>query len=606
MHPSVETSPEKTALDSLRGTPTRSLIGTCGAALDAGWRRMRRRFLGRGRRASAGLEAVKKRLEDLCAATEPSCVALARSVKALHDNARGLSEDLDSTLGTLRDGLGTVNVGGTDGEAETALASLSRGCTHTVSDLRRLQGAVSALRTLRRRADDIAALGRTLGAASLALCVEAARSPARSLAFASFVAEVRRVADSMLGIGRDMAAQAASIEAALIAVMEGAEQGLGHLQRIEERAAVELRKAAGKAQSIIDRAAGLVGHAQSSLRLLGTSADEALYHGQLGDLLRQKIEHVIAAVRSAGPSGPSAEMAALQAAHLLQIASEARDGGRCLAGEFSTMEGATQAVSCAMEALARTLTSGSTTFQEVSAGVAMVAGEGERGLHLRRIVQCETTRSLGRCQDLAAHVESLRTLNLEMRLLSLNAIIKAALLSDDGRALGAVSEHLHSLFRASTVLLDDTIAVINALSGMAADAAVAAEQEPTAREPAATRQGGPEGVLGALGALRDRGAERMDYQRRMLSRARETLEFLGGLASEAESLGAQLESTRTASCSPEMRPTDTHAIERCAQGYTSAGERRVHAAFASAPEGLAAAIGPARVSADDNVEIFSL
>ncbi|MGE5506220.1 MAG: hypothetical protein ACM31L_17495 [Actinomycetota bacterium] len=445
--------------------------------------------------------------------------------------------------------------------------------------------------------------------------VEAAHIRARDMDFSVFTREIGRLA-TVAEEGLDAMQRELDQLTALVRSAQAEQQEFQRTHR-ESLGTVGGRIDAGLA-SLVDhrsRSAEAVARLAEESARVGQRVGAAVMALQIGDITRQRIEHVCEAfelVDKAMAAGSDlsaderklliAEVSRLQAAQLTRTADELEAEAARLSDSLTGLMGETEAMR-REGAEAYGGGHGGSFLEELGDEVekagALMDRYGEARGEIERVVSAVGTA----VEAMLRNVEAVRSIEVDMRLMGLNATLKCGRLGSEGRALSVIAQELRAYANRT---VDDSRGLMQRLDSIAA----AADSMEKQWEERATGNGLDDittAMRAAVSVFDDAGGELATALARLVDNGGSAANHLqsasrriadhAGLAARLRRVAQRLE--RTAG---EADPTDprlgemrNHVLRLLEGRYTMASERVIHALFA----GDEAEAAPAPVSAED-------
>jgi hypothetical protein len=486
-----------------------------------------------------------------------------------------------------------------DGMAACSLRELHAGMEVTSQQLGALRTVVVELRRLRAKIQAIDRVGVFIRSSVFGFAIESARTSDCRCTFASFVSELRGLADRIAEVAESLTIHVRSTQSTQDRELRDMTASLAKLRELAKSVEVTAAATAADAQALLDSSLMAVQQTSERTRRIARLADDAVYDLQLGDIIRQKSEHIAATLEQTAQQlsaalsdeefGIQAALAervlAIQTGHLELIRREIESASSKLSGSFRNLVDESKQLTAAMDRQA----SHPDQAQE-SAGPL----EGFKAdlRHLEQLhAQCgalclNARNSASRAGDasatLATHVEELKAINQDIHLQALNAIVKTADLGPQGATLAVLSAHVEWLYRESTQGLGEIVATL--------DAILRAAGRDSAEKP--EEGGGNANWIGNLRAGMQRietasaGSQQVrttakalaEEQQATLTSSSGRLGFLAELSADTARQVDELASLR-AELKPwltEANTASTEALAEVAQRYTMQSERDVH------------------------------
>lgn len=420
---------------------------------------------------------------------------------------------------------------------------------------------------------------REVGILAINARIEAAQIEGAGLEFTVFTSDIRRLGElaetALTGFASELDAVGALAATARASQAEFDNRQRSALPEIARRLEISLRAVEGRKTAAASAALMIRDDARSAEDRIG----EIIMALQAGDITRQRIEHVERAIEKAlcGESAAAGNVFRLQA---MQISHAEED----LRSELDNLRSNSMEIRSDAEAIRLR---GRGAFRSDG-------GTGESFLH-EIIGDLRAARTLvieygqaadqlkvalgqvsGRLNDMVTHVENVRSIEADMRVMGLNATFRCSRLGGSGRALGVIAQELRSCARKTA---EDAVQVMNGLQQTfsAAQALVADN-----------RKGAMENILATLdqtiGTLAE-GSRRLEDTLTVLDegsvRTSALLTDVAAMFSTEDNFICKL-----AACAGEIGDAaatyenagHVHA-DGVSQSYTMASERAVHARF---------------------------
>ena len=524
-------------------------------------------------------------------------VALARALRGLYETAQSLAKLVSGRLEALGRALEASRISGNDGLAADSIKTLHDGLKEAFEELSALRLVAEDLRRLNTQVQNIERVGMFVRTSVFGFAVESSRTPDCQHTFGTFVAELRALGDKITGMAEAIGDQVASTRATQ--AREAQTLGGSHARLCE--LAKELEATAGvtaaQAQALCDSVLGSLQQAGERMRQITHHAQEAVFYLQFGDIVRQKTEHIAAALNDVAERLSSAaswqdfrdhaaavdRVFAIQIGQLDLIRKEVTAAQQKLEESFRSIAEETSQ-------LRQGLHHGHEETDSSRAGAAPLAafkaelrrleqlhGQGhELRLGTQRTVQNMVEAS----RKLAGHVEQVKTINADIHLQALNAIVKTAALGSQGSTLSVLSMHVDWLYRESHEVVKEIGGILESVLSQAH--ARAGGHEPTGEAAGENRlHAGMEEIESAYKACRETSAaasELIERQQTALDGGRARLQ---SLARHAEALGEQIGELNgfREMLAPwlNLKQAGTApGIESLSQRYTMHSEREIH------------------------------
>lgn len=552
-----------------------------------GWlARLRTRF---GSRSMGGdrLEFAARilRCADAAAAvmeeTDPDFVRLANDLNDLYTCATELGSSTDRQIASLRDAIAQTRLSGADSVAGVLLGGLRAAIGETQAELKSLREICTELRQLIQLGDRIELTAVFLNTARYSFRVESARTEATRQSFGAFSEELEPLAGQVRGVGDAISRGARSADAELQGLIRAIGSDSDQLRTVASDTGRVVEETCLEGQHLLDSSFAALQDSANRARQRTHYADEAVYHVQFGDIIRQKVQHISAALRDGAENLTNSAAVAAQADHVLaiqqgqieRIASEIQSVRQALPRAFAGLGEETEALAASLRKLGEGR--GSDIFDELTTRLGQMEELESRGRSMRERSRMSWNRALETAREGSRHMDDLREINFRMHLQSLNAIIKTEWLGEQGVTLGVLSSHMHTLFCESSTLVADAAAVLGSLAGKTAGSHADASEGDL-------KAGLDRGLL-AMSRLRQEFSRTIaaaeDLAQRQISQldqARKSIGFLDTLSERILTLAEQIRGLRsdiTPLLADAAAARDPLSLER---HYTMESEREVH------------------------------
>lgn len=557
--------------------------------------------------------------------TEPDFVRLAHDLKELYNCARQLGEVTDRQVTSLRDTIGGTRLIGSGGLAELLLGGLRSSMSEIEAELNWLNGICSALVKLTHLGGRIRLTAIFLNTARCSFRVESARTEATRQSFGPFSEELEPLANQVAAVGDAISRGAQDAYVELSAIARTIRNDAEHLQSVTNDTGRTVEQACRQGQALLDCAFNMLAESGSLAGQRHRHADDAVFHVQFGDIVRQKIEHIVAALDEAAAavrrSSDGNAMAhadrvlAMQQGQIELIATEIRSVQQGLPAAFAGLAEETEALAACLRKLGQgegdcrgDIEPGRDIFEELKNRLRRLEELESSGRAMSEQSRASWKRALETSREGARNMDQLREINFRMHLQSLNAIIKTEWLGEQGVTLGVLSSHMHTVFCESSNLVESAEEILKSLAEHTAGSASAGSPSPADRD-GELRTGLDAGLLAISRVQRGledtvAAAEEMVLrQNSQLEQARKSVLFLDGLARRVEELTAEIAALRENITTVSDGGNATHGLATLERRYTMDSEREVHRRHTAeaAPEPVAATQDS---ELGDNVDFF--
>lgn len=446
-------------------------------------RRWSRLGWGQGRavrlQAASQLEGFGRVFAESSARTEQDFLQLGRTLRQLYTSATQLAGVISRNADSLRSALAQSRIAGSDGLAAGALKELDSELGATSALLERLREVIRLLHRLHVQVHGIERVSIFLKSSVFSFAIESARTPECQLAFGAFVEELRGLTMRVGRIGAEILREIQASEATQLNGLGLMSSSLHEMRALAQNLQVSAQAAAAEAQRLLDASCATLQESEERTRQLARHADEAVYHLQFGDIIRQKLEHVTSAVQDAAArlrKGTNAEFGATAAAvdrllaiqmrQLEMIRQEVLTAHSKLTHSFTSITEESGRLAQSMEQWQQEpdnrkgladpidlLLKDSARMQEL----------GDQGHALQAEAQGTARKAVESSQQLARHLDQVKVINGDMHIEALNAIVKTAALGDKGATLEVLSMQVDWLYRESNHAVTEILSTLNTL-----------------------------------------------------------------------------------------------------------------------------------------------
>lgn len=549
---------------------------------------------------------VGRRMAAAAASLEPDFLRLTGGLAQLTENARALAGLGSGLGGQVEQRLQSLGQAGLGALLRESLDTLQRHLGAGERRLQALRGHDDALAQLAQVGRRMRGLATQLCVTRLGFSIETARLPnEQELAFRDFVAQLAGLEKVFARLGAvvtQTADEARKQQARAAAAIRG---GLGELATMASRCDASARSAAAGVEGLLQTFAHNAGKVTTAVGAVRAEAEELVYFLQIGDIVRQKIEHVAQAL-AGRPEQRSAlaSVVRLQLAQLEAVRTEVEEARTKLGLAFAGLGEATAHLVAPIAAMAdladRTDASGS-SFAGLIRDAGTLQDLGKRSRDLGEATAQAAREAATVARSIVAQLAEVGETNATMHLMALNAIVNTSRLGSGAAALNVLSVQVHEIASASGVIVAEVAPLV---------AQLGAEEQPDGGCEVQADGAGVAGHLAELEALRG-SAREVGTQSEQLAKAQQAtlaacgreVQFLHGLRERLDGAVAALRPLLLA-----LGPADDSASEHQAASltsYTMESEREVHRRIQGVAEPVGAAASPGHGGTlGDNVELF--
>jgi len=323
-------------------------------------------------------------------------------------------------------------------------------------------------------------LGLAIRTSVFSFAVESARTEECLESFGSFADDLRALGDRISDIAESIDQQANGTRLALAQELEILDGGHGQLCRLAQQLDTTASTTATAAQQMLDQVLQELQQAEAHMRTITHQASEAVFYLQFGDIIRQKSEHISAALHEIGAklrptpqtneastrAGDADRVLAVQVGQLELIQTEVTAAQHNLAASFQNLASAGEQLHAALNHWEVPSASKHTEADSLAAFKADVLRMEElhhQGLQLRQGTQRSKQNAVNASNCLAGHVVKVKTLNADIHLHALNAIVRTSALGPQGATLSVLSTYVDSLYRESRDVAADLVTMFESV-----------------------------------------------------------------------------------------------------------------------------------------------
>lgn len=537
-------------------------------------------------------------------------------------------------LGTISDSFGDLMARLDGGDLLNAIACLdvaARGVAsighRSAGSLAKLERMESLVLTIRSRLGRLSKTIAEVRLLSINARVESAHVANRDVDFSVFTHEIGRLSD-LAEAGLDNLGQELGALGALVSKVRDGQRRFEHAQR-QSLATVNDRISHSLASSDAHRAEAIsaVTAIAEEARRIGIRIGDVVMALQIGDITRQRVEHVCEALeavphRGEMPGEPqggeqerdglAAAIRRLQADQLAHAATDLEQGAVAAIANLAELRREAESVAViGSRAFGGADGAHGSFLLDLSEQMRVAGSLMEGHIRARDDMDALLHAVSDRVSAMVVHVESVHSIEVDLRIMGLNATLKCGRLGDSGRALSVIAQTLRT-YAGSTVAdagelmagLEDIIAAAHELaahgSGEAENPDLAGLVGTLCNSAAVLGTAGAD-MTAALEALIQtltqvdselaRGGERLAAHDRMVA---DFLGFAGRLTAMASAVDVD---------SLEFKELQRSLLAQSSARYTMDREREIHLSHAVAQDCLddqeTHPFSPSAVSVDD-------
>ena len=424
---------------------------------------------------------VIRSLEGVMEKVEPQFLRIGRELQALYADAEHLS---DLTVDAAK------SIGCAEG-CESFLSGIDRLAKHSLADLQGYRCKISNslmnvnlslehLGRLCRICSVIEKTGMSLNVIGLNIAAESSRSPDANEMFGTFTEEIRQLSRKISGISRHILEDAGATRKGQIAANAEILKGLETFGYLYGSAQRVVQKAIREIYSIMDLSIKVLEISNAHSREISRQVGEVVVALQFHDIARQKIEHMVMAIRDAEsickgerdqyrPDSAQAQaynILLLQTVQMKEVISE--------------ILGAHEKSDLAFRGLARhvdQLVSDISVFETrqraesrieeriraLKTGLEQLGNLLAQGRGLEKQIKDTAEQVTNTASQLSEHIDQVRGISMDLHLKALNAVVKSARLGENGQVLEILAQEVSHLSRQSDKFVSDVVEILQSL-----------------------------------------------------------------------------------------------------------------------------------------------
>ena len=544
-------------------------------------------------------------------ATEPEFLALGGDLRTLYELATALAQAVDEATARLHTDLTANRIAGTDGAVAQALQSVSGSIASIDGMLARLHTMTDGLLSMKPQMDRIGRVGVLLQSVAIGFAVESSRTTECQQAFGSFVDEIRGLSRRTRDIENRISEELDLASTKEIAALRVLEHELTSLRELSRQLELTSSRTATEVQDRLNDSVAAMAAMRECSRLIQQHTEDAVFHMQFGDIVRQKIEHTVDAIREAAaelagrqPPVRSAASAhrtlAVQIGQLEMVETELATAQRQLGQAFSRISESSASLVAPAQQTAKSEHGGTVGLKTLLEDLEQLQQLVAQGDQLRDRAGDSGGQAFATAERIASQIREVQSVNREMHLLALNAIVKTAALGTTGATLGVLSMQVHALYLEADAAVREIDTLAQRLAGAQPQGELAA---------AAGERAGPDlmGILeqvrrtaGDYQATTNSLAEKVVLNRERLDKATARLETLDTFSHQLFSLRERLGTVSTTLAQrfgPTLVEVQRANVPADDARYTMQSEREVHQRIGGTQASATAATAPAAAPA---------
>jgi chemotaxis regulatin CheY-phosphate phosphatase CheZ len=344
-------------------------------------------------------------------------------LKDIHIVADSVVQTLRSSEENIRAHLGHLSSG------IVHLESLSKGCAHT---------------------DKISML---LNIIALNIAVESSRSQKSNEMFEVFVQEISQLAGRIKSVSTVLSDDAQKEKKSQEAYLKILKQKLQDLSQLTNVSNKTVTASAKIIRELIENSMQSLEKAGSHSDAVSGKISEIVMAIQFHDIVRQKLEHVMAALEdiyrkdkkeTRETMTTAFSVLQVQKAQILGVVSEIRKAHETIMDAFNTLDKEAQSLAqCLSNAvIEKDKASGADLFSETISSMKKLTSLLVDAKDLDQQMEDAVTTAARSIKELARHIQIVEEINLDLHRKSLNAVIKSASLGDMGLSLEVLAQEV--------------------------------------------------------------------------------------------------------------------------------------------------------------------
>ncbi len=433
---------------------------------------------------SSRLSAMAESLELIYENVEPSFVRLGQELQSICSEAVELTEHtLNSTKLVTGDSEKSVldNVGTLTTYSLTELQSCQAAVSDRLGNTNIIAGHLTDLNNMCAVIDKIASV---LGAVATYIGIESSCSTEARSMFTDFVQEIKELVGKMNLIYQSIVDDSRVASISQISAYREISGGLSQLSELIDAAEENVRDAVIKTEEIMKlslEALDKVGnHSQDISRQVGEIVVAIQFH----DITRQKIEHIVENLQDSGNTcsgNTSGEARAeklnnvhsvlrIQSEQLRHIITEINAAYEQSLNAFGKIDDQVNRLVNSAAGLSHNSSNegqGENSFAVLNSALLDLHQLLSRGRCLEDNLKNAARQVSETSAQVSCHLEGIRHINREMRIKSLNAIIKTAHLGKEGETLDVLAQEVNRLSIQSNEFVGDVSGVLDSITASA-------------------------------------------------------------------------------------------------------------------------------------------
>ncbi|MEE4357098.1 MAG: methyl-accepting chemotaxis protein [Desulfococcaceae bacterium] len=438
------------------------------------------RFFSPTYRIRQDLHSLIPSLEGVMEKAEPDFLRIGRELQSMYKDAGHLTERMTAAAGNIGCGEGCDSfLSNIDRIAKHSLADL-QGYRHKISSsMNNVSQSLEHLGRLCRICSVIEKTGMSLNVIGLNIAVESSRSAESGEMFSVFTEEIRQLSLKISSISQSILEDAGRTRSGQITANADILKSLetfGHLYSNAQRL---VQKAIREIYSIMDMSMKVLEISNAHSQEISRQVGEVVVALQFHDIARQKIEHIVMALRDLEASAKEktkedseeasqqfCRLLLLQHGQLKEVITEIRRAYEKSHLAFRELGGQLDQLISDIAVFETDRREESRIRKRISAlksGLEQLGELLDQGRELENQIK-NTAEEVGQtASQLSEHIDRVRGISMDLHLKALNAVVKSARLAEEGQVLEILAQEVSSLSRQSDNFVSDVVAILEEL-----------------------------------------------------------------------------------------------------------------------------------------------
>ncbi len=347
------------------------------------------------------------------------------------------------------------------GVGETATASLTnlrQSQQDSQSLFERITETLNVIRLLLKSAESITDIGGQLEIIGINLAIQTSRHRYGAETFEDFSSEIKGLSVYTRRLAEEIQQDAAEVGDTLAGVKNQLEKKLLHMDRFIVRAEQETGQTLKAVEALAAKSMKTMSQKAVHAQNISRAVNEAIVAIQLDDITRQRMDHVLNAIRDISRDRVSLDNAsmliALQANQLKEIQANIHSARRDIINVFSAIGDEIRKMDAIASGDGK---QGDTTtytslkhLQETLFGLDKIH---EEAMDVRRTITVSLDKAIRSSERISRHIGAVSTMTQELNLKAINALLMSRDLGTDGNNLVVLAKELHALSKDSISII---------------------------------------------------------------------------------------------------------------------------------------------------------